>query len=62
MTPLVVFLTSRSDSADPQGADVGTQYRSVIFYHDPEQQATAEQVIADLQPRFGTPIARAWSP
>lgn len=28
-----------------QGADVGMQYRSVIFYHSPQQKATAEQVI-----------------
>lgn len=28
-----------------QGADVGTQYRSVIFYHSPQQKATAERVI-----------------
>lgn len=34
-----------------QGADVGTQYRSVIFYHTPEQRATAEAVIADLTAR-----------
>lgn len=31
-----------------QGHDVGTQYRSVIFYHSPEQKQTAEQLIAEL--------------
>lgn len=31
-----------------QGNDVGTQYRSVIFYHSPEQQAVAEEMIAEL--------------
>lgn len=31
-----------------QGADVGTQYRSVIFYHAPEQQDTAQRRIAEL--------------
>ena len=31
-----------------QGADVGTQYRSVIFHHTPEQKAVAEKVIAEL--------------
>jgi peptide-methionine (S)-S-oxide reductase len=31
-----------------QGNDVGTQYRSVIFFHTPEQRATAEAVIAEL--------------
>ena len=32
-----------------QGADVGTQYRSIILYHDEEQKAVAQQVIADLE-------------
>ncbi len=31
-----------------QGADVGTQYRSAIFYHNPEQKENAEKLIAEL--------------
>jgi peptide-methionine (S)-S-oxide reductase len=31
-----------------QGADVGTQYRSVIFYHSEEQKETAERLIRSL--------------
>jgi peptide-methionine (S)-S-oxide reductase len=33
---------------DRQGADVGPQYRSVIFYHSPQQQAEAARAIASL--------------
>src|SRR3954451_16920877 len=32
-----------------QGADVGTQYRSVIFYHTDEQKRTAEEVISEIE-------------
>ena len=31
-----------------QGGDVGTQYRSVIFWHTPEQRETAERVVREL--------------
>jgi len=31
-----------------QGADVGTQYRSAIFYHDEQQKAVAEKIIEEL--------------
>jgi peptide-methionine (S)-S-oxide reductase len=41
-----------------QGADVGSQYRSAIFYHDEEQKAVAQEVIKELEAEqiFGRPI------
>ena len=44
----IFFGTHDPTQMNRQGADVGTQYRSVIFYHDEQQKTIAEQVIAEL--------------
>ena len=54
----VFFATHDPTTPNRQGNDVGTQYRSAIFYADGEQKAEAEQFIAELTAdgTFNAPI------
>lgn len=45
----VFFALHDPTTKDRQGDDVGTQYRSAIFYHDEGQKTTAEKVIGQLK-------------
>jgi len=52
----VFFSIHDPTTLNRQGADVGPQYRSVIFYHSPEQKRIAEETIAEVQPQWSDPI------
>ncbi|MBK9420248.1 MAG: peptide-methionine (S)-S-oxide reductase MsrA [Flavobacteriales bacterium] len=54
---LSIFMTSHDPTThNRQGGDVGTQYRSIILYHDSEQKAVAEGLMAELKDVFPAPI------
>jgi len=54
---LRIFLaTHNPTSMNRQGADIGTQYRSAIFYHNELQKQIAKEIIAELEPAYGKPI------
>lgn len=54
---LAVFMTTHDPTTlNRQGADRGTQYRSVIFYHNEEQRSQAEEVINVVQEYYDDPI------
>ena len=45
-----------------QGADRGTQYRSVIFYHSEKQKEVAQTVLKEMAPYYENPIVTELSP
>ena len=54
---LIIFMTTHNPTTlNQQGADRGTQYRSVIFYHNEEQKKTAKLVLNELALYFEKPI------
>jgi peptide-methionine (S)-S-oxide reductase len=60
---LEVFWTSHNPTqVNRQGPDYGSQYRTEIFFHTPEQEVTATRSKAEVQARFSKPIATAISP
>ncbi len=60
---LEIFMTSHDPTTlNRQGADVGTQYRSVIFYHDENQKEVAEKVLAEMESYFDEAIVTELSP
>ncbi|EKF56846.1 peptide methionine sulfoxide reductase [Galbibacter marinus] len=60
---LGIFLTSHDPTTlNRQGGDVGTQYRSVIFYHNDKQKEIAQDVVKKLGSYFDDPIVTEISP
>ncbi|MEM7380343.1 MAG: peptide-methionine (S)-S-oxide reductase MsrA [Bacteroidota bacterium] len=60
---LVIFMTTHDPTTlNRQGADVGSQYRSVIYYHNDEQKRIAEGVLQEVAPYFDSPVVTEISP
>lgn len=60
---LEVFFTIHDPTTlNRQGNDAGTQYRSAIFFHSPEQKRIAEEVIAEAQSQLRKPVTTQLAP
>lgn len=60
---LTLFMgTHDPTTLNRQGADVGTQYRSVIYYHDTQQKEVAEEVLKTMAAYYPHPIVTELSP
>lgn len=60
----IFFVIHDPTTLNRQGNDAGTQYRSVIFYHSPEQKSAAEDVIRELTAEkvYNDPVVTAIEP
>lgn len=60
---LEIFFTIHDPTTlNRQGNDIGTQYRSVIYYHDERQREIAQHVIAEMANVWDAPIVTELSP
>lgn len=60
---LLIFMTTHDPTTlNRQGADRGTQYRSVIFYQNDEQKEIAEEIIKQLNPYYENHIVTEVAP
>ena len=60
---LIIFMTTHDPTQlNRQGADVGTQYRSVIYYHNEQQEEIAQTVINALNTVYNEKIVTEISP
>lgn len=60
---LTIFMTSHDPTTlNRQGADVGTQYRSVIYYHNKDQKDVADRIIKKMSAYYPQPIVTEVSP
>lgn len=60
---LEIFFTLHDPTTlNRQGNDIGTQYRSVVFYHSPEQQDVAKHVIAEMASVWDAPLVTELNP
>jgi peptide-methionine (S)-S-oxide reductase len=60
---LEIFFTMHDPTTlNQQGNDIGTQYRSVVFYHTQEQHDTAKHVIAEMASVWDAPLVTELSP
>jgi peptide-methionine (S)-S-oxide reductase len=60
---LEIFMTTHDPTTlNRQGADVGTQYRSVIYYYNDTQKEIANRVLEELNPLYSNQIVTEVSP
>lgn len=60
---LVIFMTTHDPTTlNRQGADRGTQYRSVIYYHNEKQKEIAALVLKEVAPYYENPVVTEMNP
>jgi peptide-methionine (S)-S-oxide reductase len=58
----VFFVIHDPTQLNRQGNDVGTQYRSAIFTHSPEQERIAREIVAEIAPHYDNEIVTQVQP